>query len=653
MSAVRAPAAPRAEGRSLRGGPGLWWVAALGAAGLAALVIARDADVAGPAALPEVLQALAGSLALLLVCGFPLARLLVPASLARWRALMVLPLGAVGCALALTLLGFAAVPFGVSLPLILAAGAGASAFLARRPVPGGRPPVGQLLGLAAVGALIVALALVPTFRSGLATVTGFGSDAHQAAGTAFFLQHEYPTGKDVSLPIDEVTNAWRSKYPIYYALAAASSVSGLETWETLMVFGALILVLGAVGFFLLARETFGAALGVAVVAGAVAVLDQRVLHLPMHPYYNQLWGLFTLPFSIVFAHLWLRERTWRAGALLGLFTLMGALAYPLMLPFPALAIVGAWLVDRRDRRSRGEEVAPAAAMLRGLWHGRRSLLWMVPAGLLLAVPLFGVLEKIGEGVRLLGNLDTALVDWQGDLAFHPPVGEFLAIADVPGRTLLVVLVCLAALAGLWRAPRRVGLPLIATLGGAGLAAVLFGVLDDGQYLYFKILAFAGPLIVVAAVVWLGSLRPALLAAGLLALVSASALAGADDEIDQSFDQLTPQTLELSEWSRELPAGATIRLDTPSPAQLWEAYVLSDRRLGSRTPNPNYPHVARTASADYAIDWTLTPPPEDRDGAAPLLTNSRYRLWRLDGSAGSDTASLRQFSGGVLGAGGND
>jgi hypothetical protein len=651
MSAVRAPAAPSARGSSLGGRrPALAWLAALGAAGLAALVIARDADVAGPAALPGVLQALAGSLALLLVCGFPLARLLVPESMARWRALLVLPLGAVGCALALTLLGFAAVPFGASLPLLLVVAAVACVVTARRPVPGGPAPLPQLAALAAVGALIIALALVPTFRSGLLTVTGFGSDAHQATGTAFFLQHAYPTSFDESLPVDEVTPAWRSKFPIYYALAAASSVSGLETWETIMAFGALILALGGVGFFLLARHTFGAALGVAAVAGAVAVLDQRVLHLPMHPYYNQLWGLFTLPFSIVFAHLWLRERSWRAGALAGLFTLVGALAYPLMLPFPALAIGGAaWM----DLRARGGTIrGTLRAQVRNLWHGRRSLVWMIPAGLLLAVPLLGVLEKIGEGVRLLGNLDTALVDWQGDLAFHPPVGEFLAVADVPGRTLIVIAVCVAALMGLWRADRRLGIPLGVTLLLAGLAATLFGVLDDGQYLYFKILAFAGPLIVVAAVVWLGSLRPALLAAGLLALVSASALAGADDEIDQSFDQLTPQTLELREWSRELPPGASIRLDTPPPAQLWQAYVLSDRRLGSRLPNDDYPAVPRSVSADYALDWADTPPPPDSVGQ-PLRRNSRYLLWRLDGSAGPDTTSRRQSSAGALGGGDED
>lgn len=639
MSAVRVPSPPRSRsGMGDRRGT-LAWGAALGAVALAALWIARDADVAGPAAVPDVTRALAGSLAVLLVCGFPLARLLVPASLAAWRPLLVLPLGAVGCALALTLLGFAFVPFAVSLPLVLAAGIAGCVATARRPVPGAPAPLRTYLGLAAVGGLVVALALVPTFRSGLATVTGFGSDAHMATGTAFFLQHEHPTGFDEALPIDEVTPAWRSKYPIYYALAAVSSVAGLETWETLMTFGALMLVLGGAGFFLFAHRGFGAPAGVAAVAAAVAILDQRVLHLPMHPYYNQLWGLFTLPFSLVFAQLWVEERSRRMLALLALFTLMGALAYPLMLPFPGLVIAGAWALEQRRR---GERILPRVRARDLRW-------WMWPFVVLLAVPLFGVLEKIGQWVRLMGNLDTALEDWQGDLAFHPPVGEFLAVADVPGRTALIVIVCLLGIAGMRLLPRHVGVPLLVTLLSAGAAATLFGLLEDGQYIYFKILAFAGPLIVVSAVCFVGSLRGRLLPLGVAGLVAfgASALAGARDEIGLSYDQLTPQTIELMAWSKELPPGASVRLDTPPPAQLWEAYMLSDRPLGSRRPNPHYPHVPHSASADYAIDWVGRRPPADAVGK-PLRTNARYRLWKLDGSAGEDRTSRRQFSGGALG-----
>lgn len=639
MSAVRAPAPPRARSGTGDGPGARVWVAALAAAALAALWIARDAGVAGPAALPDVARAFLASVGVLFVCGFPLARWLVPESLAAWRPLLVLPLGACGLALALTLLGFAWVPFAVSLPLVLAAAVAGCVRAARRPARGAPASLRTYLGLAAAGGLIVALALVPTFRSGLATVTGFGSDAHMATGTAFFLQHEHPMGFDETLPIDEVTPAWRSKYPIYYALAAVSSVAGLETWQTLMTFGAVMLALGGAGFFLLARLGFGAGVGVAAVAAAVAILDQRVLHLPMHPYYNQLWGLFTLPFSLVLAQLWVEQRTRRMLALLALFTLMGALAYPLMLPFPGLVIAGAWALEQRRR---GERILPRARARDLRW-------WMWPFVVLLAVPLFGVLEKIGQWVRLMGNLHTALEDWEGDLSFHPPVGEFLAVADVPGRTVLIVLVCLLGLAGIRLLPRHVGLPLLGTLLSAGAAATLFGLLENGQYIYFKILAFAGPLIVVSAVCFVGSLRGRLLPLAVAGLVAfgASALAGARDEIGLSYDQLTPQTIELMSWSRELPPGASVRLDTPPPAQLWEAYMLSDRPLGSRRPNPHYPHVPFSRSADYAIDWVGRRPPADAVGA-PLRTNSRYRLWKLDGSAGEDRTSRKQFSGGSLG-----
>ena len=48
------------------------------------------------------------------------------------------------------------------------------------------------------------------------------------AGSATFLQHNYPSSTDVAYPADQVPPLWRSKYPIYYTLAAVSSVAGVE-----------------------------------------------------------------------------------------------------------------------------------------------------------------------------------------------------------------------------------------------------------------------------------------------------------------------------------------------------------------------------------------------------------------------------------------
>jgi len=75
------------------------------------------------AVLPDTVRALGAALLLFGVCGFGIVRLALPAGLRAAEALWVLPVGAAASALALTVLGFAAVPFGVSLVVVLAAGA--------------------------------------------------------------------------------------------------------------------------------------------------------------------------------------------------------------------------------------------------------------------------------------------------------------------------------------------------------------------------------------------------------------------------------------------------------------------------------------------------------------------------------------------------
>ena len=136
--------------------------------------------------------------------------------------------------------------------------------------------------------------------SGFPTVIGDGSDAHLAAGTAEFLRHAHPLATDTSLPVDEVPVPWRSKQPIYYSLAAVGELSGLETWEALAPLNAFLLALATIGLFLLARGLLGA--GVAAAAGrrwrAPASTAWSCTPV-MHPYFNQTWGYFTLPFALV------------------------------------------------------------------------------------------------------------------------------------------------------------------------------------------------------------------------------------------------------------------------------------------------------------------------------------------------------------------
>src|SRR5438552_5621076 len=316
----------------------LLWIGALALAAIAALAVARNAGVHGPSAAPDVFRAGIAAVAFFGACGYAPARLLTPAPLARDWPLLVLPLGAICGALALTLLGFVFVPFAVSLPLVVAAALVADVLVHRQVgVPAASRAAAARAPLAAVAVVVVliaALALVPTFRSGVATVTGIGSDAHVVAGSATVLQHTNPGGTDTALPVDRVPWQWQSKFPIYYALSAVSSISGLAPWQALMTTVAVLLALTALGFFLLARHTFRASPAVATAAMSVAVLDQMVFHLAAHPYYNQLWGMFTLPFSIVAAQIWTGDRGRLMTVFLALFLLVGVLAYPLMAPFP-------------------------------------------------------------------------------------------------------------------------------------------------------------------------------------------------------------------------------------------------------------------------------------------------------------------------------
>lgn len=574
--------------------------------------------------------------------GYALARLVLPRSLGEWWPLFVLPLGAAASGIALTALGFAAVPFKAALVLTLVAGAVSSVVASRRASPGPAADRRLLLSLAAACVLIFAVALIPTFRSGFATVTGTGSDAHQVVGATTFIQHNYPSSTDVDYPVDEVRATWNSKFPIFYPLAATSTLSGLEPWEAMMAVGGLMLALMAAGLFVVARRLLAASAGVAAIAMGIAVLDQQVFHVAVHPYYNQMWGMFTLPFSIVLGHAWVEDRARGALALFALMTAVGAFAYPLMLPFPLLAVGGFWLLDRRQRRARGEPVAPLDPRL--LWRGWRSAVWMVPLALTLLLPIRGVVQKARDALELLLDPSQSLDDWGGDVLGYPPFPEFFALPDVTvaGELAAAVVIGLAGLA-LWRLPRRAGLPLAVTLGGAIAVALWFAVPENGQYFYFKILSIAGMLVVTAAVVAISRLpwRPAVVAGVLL--LSVTAPLGVREELDGAFDQLTRQTVELREWSNQLPEGASVRVDTPD--QIWRVYMLSDRPVGSTSPVRAYPHPPFSLGGDYALRERGQEPPPDAASDEPLFANEQLELWKItsvlpDGTRLEDRSSRR-------------
>jgi hypothetical protein len=634
---------PRTAGLAVAAGASALALAIAGLEGVHRVPLSDTIDTVG-----VTVRTLAAATVFWAVSGLPVTRLLLPEGLRRYELFWVLPVGACTSALVLTVLGFAYVPFEVALTLVYAAGAvGTFVVVRRRGLPAA-PPLHAAL-VAYVALLLTLIALVPLYRSGFPTVIGDGSDAHLAAGTGEFLRHQQPLETDTSLPVDEFPVLWRSKQPIYYSLASVSTLSALETWETLSALTAFLLAMTTIGLFLLARELLGAGVAAGLAAVAVAGLDRMVLHTVMHPYYNQAWGYFALPFALVLGWWAVRNRDRSAALLLALFLAIQAFAYPLALPIPVLALGLFWWLDRRERVARGETVARLDP--RALYRGPRSLLWMVPLALALAVPVVGVVEKLGSGLNVALNPSYSLEEWAGDLPFFIPAHQFFALSFSEGWWLAVaVMVGLAAFL-LARLPRPLGVGLGALTAVFLLAGALFELRDHGQYFQFKTLAFAAPLLLVFAVVGASKLRergPRAGAVGvaLIALLLLSAQASARQEVEVTTHSLPEATLELRDWADELPPDASIRLDIRPGSQLWAAYMLSERRVCSAIPlvDTQYPHVPASRKADYVlVDDAAREALGDRRPVdaigRPIFTNSVFELWRASpDSPGRDKCS---------------
>ncbi|MDQ4048301.1 MAG: hypothetical protein M3131_02825, partial [Actinomycetota bacterium] len=313
-------------------------------------------------AVPDTVRAGVPALALFALCGYPVARIALPERMLAHLVLMVLPLGAVASSLALTLLGILRVPFEANLALVIAAAVAAAiavrvrlgpARARREDLEAAGPPALRLAWPAYVAALLVALMLLPAFRVGSLAVLGQNPDAHLVTGAAEVVRVGSPTHVDPDLPVDRVSPLWRSKYPIFYSLAAVSSLSGLDPIRVFPVLSAMLMAMFAAGAFVLAFYVLGAGPPLALAAMGLAPLDRVVSYVTLHPYYNQLWGTFALPFILAFGFLFLREPSRRWGALLVLFSALGVFAYPLMLPFPAVALGVPALLEWRRRRADG------------------------------------------------------------------------------------------------------------------------------------------------------------------------------------------------------------------------------------------------------------------------------------------------------------
>jgi hypothetical protein len=547
----------------------------------------------------------------------------------------------------MTPLGFLGVPYRVNLAVVIAAGVVTSALALRRLGLPPRPRPSAVAWPAYLATLLLLVALVPLFRSGFATVIGAGSDAHLAAGTAEFLKHARPGTVDASLPVDQVPLVWRSKPPIYYAFAAVSSLSGLETYEVLSVLGALLLTLAAVGWFVFSRELLGTGVGTAALAMAIAGLIRMVVHTGIHPYFNQTWGYMTVPFAITLSWWVVRHPSAGGIGLLALFVAVCAFAYPLAMPIPAVVLAVMWITARRQAGK------PVLGALRPAWRRVRALprrgRWPLYLLLVLLIPpLFGVWEKVDGGLRMLIDTNYSLRAWGGDLQTWYPERHFFAIQPAAGWWLALAVIAVFALRELWRLPRPARLGLLAVIVAGAVVAAEMRARDFGWYFHFKMLAFVGPLVVVLAVAGLARLRRETASRWARGAATAAlvvwvlwAVAGARDEVANTFDELPRTMLELRDWSAALPEDASVRLDMEPAAQLWPAYLLSRQRLCSQAPldDTSYPHVPRSRAADFVLVRYL-PRPADAVGE-PLTGNREFALYELrPGLPGGDRCSRR-------------
>jgi hypothetical protein len=609
-----------------------------------AVQIARESGVVGISALGSVAAIALAALAFFAVCGFGATRLLLPEGLRRYELAWAIPVGACTSALGLTLLGFAFVPMAISIAVLAVAGIALGVFAVRRSGPPARPPRWRELAWPAFVAIVLAcIALVPLFRAGYATVAGDGSDAHLAVGAAQFLQHDYPTAVNVNEPVDQFPLVWKSKYPIYYDLGAVAMLAGRQTYATISTLAAIMLALAAVGWFLFARELLGARMLGALAAMGIVGLNQMVLHTGMHPYFNQTWGYFTLPFSLVLAWSAVRYRSAGALALLAMFLAVAAFAYPLELPIPVAALVVFAVLDADLR-------AGAGAIARRVWTRRRALILAVPVVLLLAIPAYGVGQKLISGAVVVLVPGHSLGTWGGDLLAFIPTYEFFSLGQAGLWPWAVVAMVGFALYALRDRPRAFAVGIVTVLAVSALAAVDFRLRTYGWYFEFKILAFVAPLLIVCAAVGISRLRWPVLAWVLLGLFALTASQGALNETSTTYDQTPKDLLQLQAWSHALPRSESVRFDITPGAQLWAQYMFAGHPTCSELPllGTSYPHVTFSLKADYALVQVAAAgspephinPPYGAVGG-PVFENASYALYRLGPSVpGTDTCTRR-------------
>jgi len=640
--------------------PRLLALLAAAIASAVALAIAIGAGVVGLAAVPAVVRTALVTIALYVICGYAPARVLARGGLNGHMQLLVLPVGAACSGLELAVLGLLHVPLRVSLAAVIVASLLLGAIVHRRtrtatsdaPAPATQPRILLRIALPLFLAATVGLiSLVPVFRSGFATVPGQNGDAVLVVGSAVLLEHEPPTANVANtLPFNHIPLQWRSKYPLYYPLAAVSTLAGQTPIQAFATVSALMLALTALGFFLFASYALRAPPWVALLAMFIAPLDRIVMYVTIHPYYNELWGQFTLPFILLFGWRYLSSPDRISAVLAVLFLALGLFAYPLMIPFPAVFLaVHAW---RIYRRARAEGRWPGwISKLHIPWPRRRPVLW-VPI-VIVAIPVVaelgrGVWEKSSEAVTVILPWQS-LAGWGGNGLGWLPFPHFLGMpgagwADYVGFAAVLVLAWLGAR----RIERELRVPLVAMVLVTAAIGIYFRLRVGGELFFFKDLAFLGPYVILLALIELAALttsasrRAAVL--GLVGLLGAAVIvpASAAAEIDVTYDQANPSVLGLRHWDKALPRGSSVRIDVGENGyELWAVYMFSDHPLSAINPLGGFfPYPVIGHKADYVLVLRSQGKPGDAIGA-PLYANAQFELFRLNPDIpGPDISSRR-------------
>lgn len=607
-----------------------------------ALVLALLTGARRLGALPDLLRGSVAALVLFGVSGDALAVRLCPPALQPVRPVLALALGMAAGPLALTVLGILHIPLAVTLPLVLVAGLAASWWVRRR---GGREAVAPLdvhvlVATAAVGVLLGCVVLIPMWGSGVVSVPGINPDAHQVVGSAALLQQAPPDATRVQLGLDHIPTVWGSKWPIFYALAAASNLSGLDPLGAFPTMAALLAVLAALGFGALAGEAFGLGRRGGLVVAAVSGLSWVTIHLAVHPYWNQLWGYAALPWALLLGWLALNGRgEARAAVGCGLLLLLIALAYPLLFPYPVVILVLMAVALRRRPR------LPA-------WGRRGGPIGFVLLGLILLVPLLAAVQKLSQAGSQLIHPGGAV--WGGDVTSFIPFGDFVGTGG--GILPALVILALAVWALVRVVPRRLALALGAALALFALLDVRLRTVPSGTYMDFKHLAFTGSLVVALGATGAVSLlrhrrrEAAVLGAVLLAAWGVGAMIRDRREFKEHWVQVPPELSEIRDWSRALPPGTSVRIDIPqSGVQLWAAYFLAEHPVDSIDPVlfTTYAHPPWGAIADYSLALRVIPLRALRRlgvTGPPIRENRQFVLRRIvvpPGNTLPPTASLRQ------------